>query len=161
VAARSKSGRWLAGPSGPPIPLASPLASGSASVTGACCDNKTMRFETRTAADIVLISLTLCCIMLYTSQSESLSVRHTVTPHASVRGAPAHTQQRTPRTPRSAPELPHSSAGGARGARRHRPHVPTSPYDNVHTSHAHTEHRIPVRSTLHPYCTLVAACACS
>ena len=31
VAARSKSGRWLAGPSGPTYPLASPLASGPAS----------------------------------------------------------------------------------------------------------------------------------
>ena len=41
------------------------------------------------------------------------------------------------------------------GARRwrHWPHVPTSPYDNVHTSHAHTEYRIPVPGRP---CTLTA-----
>ena len=121
--------------------------------SGACCDNKTMRFETGTAADLVLSWLNRSIeLLVYRSRSRAVGAHN----------PPEERPSAPPRT--RAPELPHSSAGGARGARRHRPHVPTSPYDNVHMSHAHTKHWIPVRSTLHPYldpyCTLVA-CACT
>ena len=126
----------------------------------ACCDNtKTTRFETRTQGghscrSCVLISLTLCC------ERHSLSLSASVTP--SLRAALRRTQQRAPRAPELPPHNRRTPApvdGGARGARRHRPHVPTSPYDNVHTSHAHTEHRIPTPSTGSPSgrpCTLTA-----
>ena len=79
-------------------------------------------------------------------------------PHRASTGAPAPAPART-----RAPELPHSSAGCARGARRHRAaraHV-TVPITSRHLARAHRAPDPPVRSAMHPYCTLVAcACAC-
>ena len=112
-----------------------------------------MRFETRTAADLVLYPYNLMqlCSCIVTVVTVRQSVRHTPPPHAPRARAPApatHTRRaRLRNSIRYLDGTPQSSAGGARGARRHRPHVPTFPYrytiTSTDTSHAHTEHRIP------------------